>query len=88
MAVDATSTVPINMGRSESATESTANLNQIEPAPAPQAAASGAAVPNDPLWNHTLSTWATDIALVLLLALVFAMLTWWRLAKMGPAKRR
>jgi ABC transport system ATP-binding/permease protein len=70
------------------ATASTSNLNQIEPAPVPQAAASGAAVPTDPLWNHTLSTWVTDIGMVLLLALVFAMLTWWRLAKMGPAKRR
>jgi len=70
------------------ATASTANLNQIEPPPVPQAAASGAAVPADPLWNHTLSTWVTDVAMVLLLALVFALITWWRLAKMGPAKRR
>ncbi len=70
------------------ATAATANLNKIEPAPAPQAAASGAAVPTDPLWNHTLSTWVTDVAVMLLLALAFALITWWRLAKMGPAKRR
>jgi ABC transport system ATP-binding/permease protein len=69
------------------ATAATANLNQIEPSPAPQAAASGAAVPTDPLWNHALSTWVTDIAIMLVLALAFATLTWWRLAKMGPAKR-
>ena len=70
------------------ATASTANLNAIEPPPVPAAATSGAAVPTDPLWNHTLSTWVTDVAVLLLLALVFALITWWRLAKMGPAKRR
>jgi hypothetical protein len=63
----------------------TANLNTIQPAPLPS---SGAAVATDPLWNHTLSTWVTDVAIMLVLALASAMLTWWRLAKMGPAKRR
>ena len=68
------------------ATASTANLNAIGP---PQAgSASGAAVAPDPLWNHTLTAWVTDMAILLALALAFALLTWWRLAKMGPAKRR
>jgi ABC-type multidrug transport system ATPase subunit/pSer/pThr/pTyr-binding forkhead associated (FHA) protein len=42
----------------------------------------------DPLWDHTAKTWLTDIIALLLLALGFALLTWWRLAKMGPVKRR
>jgi ABC transport system ATP-binding/permease protein len=42
----------------------------------------------DPLWDHNAKTWLTDIIALLLLALGFAMLTWWRLAKMGPVKRR
>ncbi len=70
------------------ATASTSSLNVIEPPPPPQTAGSAAAVSGDPLWNHTPSTWIIDIALVLLLAVAFALLTWWRLAKMGPVKRR
>jgi len=42
----------------------------------------------DPLWDHNARTWLTDIALLLVLALGFAVLTWWRLIKMGPIKRR
>jgi ABC transport system ATP-binding/permease protein len=64
---------------------STSSLNTVQPPPAP---GSGGAVATDPLWNHTLSTWVTDMGLMLLLALACAILTWWRLARMGPAKRR
>ncbi len=70
------------------ATASTVNLNKIGPPLAAQSAASGTAVPPDPLWDHTAATWLTDMGILLLLALAFALLTWWRLAKMGPAKRR
>jgi ABC transport system ATP-binding/permease protein len=42
----------------------------------------------DPLWDHNPRTWLTDIALLLLLAFGFALITWWRLLKMGPVKRR
>jgi ABC transport system ATP-binding/permease protein len=69
------------------ATASTANLNVIGQVPG-ASAASGAAVQPDPLWNHTGSAWLTDIGAMLALALVFALLTWWRLARAGPAKRR
>jgi hypothetical protein len=41
-----------------------------------------------PLWNDTASAWLTDMGALLALALVYALLTWRRLAKMGPAKRR
>jgi ABC transport system ATP-binding/permease protein len=56
------------------------------PAGPPATASSGSAT--DPLWDHTAKTWLTDIIALLVLALAFAMLTWWRLAKMGPVKRR
>ena len=69
------------------ATASTANLNVIGQLPG-ASAASGAGVQPDPLWNHTAATWLTDIGVMLALALGFALLTWWRLARTGPAKRR
>jgi ABC transport system ATP-binding/permease protein len=69
------------------ATASTADLNKIGP-PLQTGSASGAAVPPDPLWNHTASTWLIDMGILLLLALALALVTWWRLAKMGPARRR
>jgi ABC-type multidrug transport system ATPase subunit len=42
----------------------------------------------DPVWDHNARTWLTDMAFLLLLAFGFALLTWWRLVKMGPVKRR
>jgi hypothetical protein len=69
------------------ATAGTANLNVIGQVPG-ASAASGAAVQPDPLWNHTASAWLTDIGAMLALAVAFALLTWWRLARTGPAKRR
>ena len=42
----------------------------------------------DPVWDHNARTWLTDMAFLLLLAFGFALLTWWRLVKMGPIKRR
>ena len=69
------------------ATASTSNLNVIGQVPG-ASAASGAAVQPDPLWDHTASAWLTDIGALLALGLAFAILTWWRLARTGPAKRR
>jgi ABC transport system ATP-binding/permease protein len=69
------------------ATASTANLNVIGQVTG-ASAASGAAVQPDPLWDHTASAWLTDMGALVALAVVFALLTWRRLAKMGPAKRR
>jgi ABC transport system ATP-binding/permease protein len=63
------------------ATASTANLNTVVPAAAPPGG-------TDPLWNHSPQTWLIDMAVVVLLALGFAVITWWRLLKMGPIKRR
>jgi ABC-type multidrug transport system ATPase subunit len=59
----------------------------VTPAGQPAATASSGSA-TDPLWDHNAKTWLTDIIALLVLALAFAMLTWWRLAKMGPVKRR
>jgi ABC transport system ATP-binding/permease protein len=63
------------------ASASTVNLNTLMP---PTGAGSG----TDPLWNHTAGTWLIDMAALLLLAAAFALITWWRLLKMRPVKRR
>ncbi len=56
--------------------------------PPQQGKPTAAASSSDPLWDHNARTWLTDMALLLLLALGFALLTWRRLVKMGPVKRR
>jgi ABC transport system ATP-binding/permease protein len=53
-----------------------------------QVANSPAAAGSDPLWDHTAKTWLIDMAALLLLAVAFALITWGRLLKMGPVKRR
>jgi len=41
----------------------------------------------DPVWAHDQKTWLTDMALQIVLAVGFAVITWIRLAKQGPLKR-
>jgi ABC-type multidrug transport system ATPase subunit len=60
-------------------TASTSNLNVIMP-PAPGS-------PTDPLWAHTPQAWLIDMAALILLGVIFAMLTWWRLIRQGPGRR-
>jgi hypothetical protein len=50
--------------------------------------ASGTTTTTDPLWDHTGSTWLTDMGVLLALALFFCLLTWRRLIKMRPLQRR
>ncbi|MGB6457619.1 MAG: ATP-binding cassette domain-containing protein, partial [Streptosporangiaceae bacterium] len=54
---------------------------------APSSAA-GTTTTTDPLWDHTGSTWLTDMGVLLALALLFCLLTWRRLIKMRPLQRR
>jgi ABC-type multidrug transport system ATPase subunit len=42
----------------------------------------------DPLWLHNPHTWVTDMVALALLGLVFVLITWWRLVRMGPGRRR
>jgi ABC transport system ATP-binding/permease protein len=55
--------------------------------PPPITKATGASAP-DPLWDHTAQAWLIDMAAMLALALAFALISWRRLAKMGPVRRR
>jgi ABC transport system ATP-binding/permease protein len=70
-------------------TRSTAAGKTPSPSASPGAqAAKPAAAGTDPLWDHNARTWLIDMAALLLLAFGFALITWWRLLKMGPIKRR
>jgi hypothetical protein len=56
--------------------------------PADAQAGSSAGPPTDPLWDHNASTWLKDIGLMLVLALAFTTLAWWRIVKIKPGRRR
>jgi ABC transport system ATP-binding/permease protein len=61
------------------AVASTSDLNVISPS---------AANFTHPLWNHTPSTWLRDIGLTITLAVIYALLTWVRLRRIGPRPRK
>jgi ABC transport system ATP-binding/permease protein len=59
---------------------STANLTRIAPS------TPGAA--RDALWLHNASTWGGDMGALVGLTVVLALLTWWRLVRLGSSSRR
>jgi ABC-type multidrug transport system ATPase subunit len=63
-----------------SAAASTSNLNQVAPP--------GLEARPDPLWNHTPHIWLLDMAMPVVLTVVLIGLTWWRLQRMSPGRRR
>ncbi len=63
----------------------------VSPTPSPSAPTTTTAASSsssDPLWDHTVKAWLTDMACLLALGVAFSLLTWRRLAKMGPVKRK
>jgi ABC transport system ATP-binding/permease protein len=62
------------------ATASTANLSQIAP--------EALGTKPDPLWNHSPHTWLLDMAMPIVLSAAFIWLTWWRLNRVSPGRRR
>jgi ABC transport system ATP-binding/permease protein len=58
------------------AVASTANLNMLQPEQKP-----------DPVWTHDASTWLTDMGLLILLAVVYACITYWLLKRAKPGRR-
>ena len=42
----------------------------------------------DPLWLHNAHTWLKDMAALVALGLVYTLLTWWRLVRLSPGRRR
>jgi len=61
------------------AVASTVNLNQVTPPPPGSSP--------DPLWNHTPHTWFLDMGMQVLLTVVLAAVTWWRLRQASPRRR-
>jgi ABC-type multidrug transport system ATPase subunit len=61
------------------AAAATANLNKLMPPPP------GSAM--DTLWRHSGGTWLLDMGALLLLGVLFAVITWWRLVRQGPRRR-
>jgi ABC-type multidrug transport system ATPase subunit len=62
------------------AVASTANLNVISPT------AGGNFT--DPLWDHTAGTWLRDMGAQAALAIIFALLAWVRMRRLGPRRRK
>jgi ABC transport system ATP-binding/permease protein len=61
------------------AAASTVDLNNVTPPPP--------GTPPDPLWNHTPHVWFLDMGMLVVLAVVFASITWWRLRQASPGRR-
>jgi ABC transport system ATP-binding/permease protein len=61
------------------AVASTANLNLINPA---------AGNFTDPLWDHTAKTWLIDMGMMIVLGVIFSLLAWIRIRRIGPRRRR
>jgi ABC transport system ATP-binding/permease protein len=61
------------------AVASTVNLNLINPSVTGNF--------TDPLWAHTPSNWLRDMVVLIGLAMVFALLAWIRLRRIGPGRR-
>jgi hypothetical protein len=60
----------------------------VEPEHGPACGRTGHPASTDPLWDHTVATWLTDMGVLLLLAVIFGLLAWRRLVTMRPLQRR
>ncbi|MGO9159900.1 MAG: FHA domain-containing protein [Streptosporangiaceae bacterium] len=89
----ASASAPPGATASPGATARPGRGSSSAPAAAGQAAKAAApagsqAVVPDPLWKHSARTWLTDMAMMVLLGLVFTLLAWWRLVRLSPGRRR
>ena len=62
------------------AVASTANLNVISP--------SAGGNFTDPLWDHTAGTWLKDMGGQAALAIIFTLIAWFWLRRLGPRRRK
>jgi hypothetical protein len=62
------------------AVASTANLNVISPTAAGNF--------TDPLWVHSATNWLRDMGLQIALAVIFTLIAWVRLRRLGPRRRK
>jgi hypothetical protein len=63
------------------AVASTSNLNVITPA-------GGAGNFTDPIWDHTAGTWLRDMGFLAGLAVIFALIAWFQMRRLGPRRRK
>ena len=42
----------------------------------------------DPLWDHTAGNWLRDMGVLVGLAVIFSLLAWLRLRRLGPRRRK
>ena len=63
------------------AAASTSSLNQIGGPPVP-------GTKLDPLWNHSPHIWLLDMGMQVVLTAAIICITWWRLGKVSPGRRR
>ena len=61
------------------AVASTANLNLINPP-------SGTSI--DPVWNHDAATWLRDVGYTVALAVIFTLIAWIQMRRLGPRRRK
>lgn len=80
---------PHGAGRKHGASKPPASPHASPRATANTAAPAGASASTaDPLWKHNAHTWLMDMGAMLLLALAFTLLAWWRLVKLSPGRRK
>ena len=72
-------------GRKHGASKPHASPRATAKTAAPAGASASTA---DPLWKHNAHTWLMDMGTMLLLALAFTLLAWWRLVKLSPGRRK
>jgi hypothetical protein len=72
-------------GRKHGASKPHASPRATAKTAAPAGASASTA---DPLWKHNAHTWLMDMATMVLLALAFTLIAWWRLVKLSPGRRR
>ena len=46
------------------------------------------ALPTDPIWKHHSAVWLKNMIAMLVLGLAFTLITWWRIIKIKPGRRR
>ncbi|HMD26699.1 MAG TPA: ABC transporter permease, partial [Streptosporangiaceae bacterium] len=63
------------------AVASTSNLNVITPA-------GGAGNFTDPIWQHSAGTWLRDMCALAGLAVIFALIAWFQMRRLGPRRRK
>ena len=63
------------------AVAATSNLNALTPQPP------GGNF-TDPVWTNTAGTWLRDMGPMVALAVIFALIAWFRLSRLGPRRRK